>query len=358
MYPHTNKFIILGNNLITTDEFNSDVEPEYIIKIKSIDVAGDFYEKEITINVDGYNIAPTMTEGQSGYIKENSSFGKFVTNVLATDVNLSIGQILTYSIVETSEGYDKFEIDASSGKLTVSGDLDYEEKNIYKLEIEVQDNGIGKLSDKDILTVYVQNENETPFIQYGQEFFIDENSKDNTSVGNVEAEDVDIELHPEQTLSYSIIDFDDEAPFKIDPAKALISVNNSLKLDYEMKTEYIFDVKVEDSEGLFYTEKVTVYLNDKIEETVEVNNFFSPNDDGVNEKWKLKNPELYEDCNFKIFNNWGELVLDKIGRDFISEGWDCTYDNNGDDVVPADVYYYIIECDGLKVISGSITIVK
>ncbi len=357
-YPHTNKFIILGNTLFTTDEFNSDVEPEYIIKIKSIDVAGDFYEKEITINVDGYNIAPTMTEGQTGYIKENSSFGKLVTDVQATDVNLSIGQILTYSITETSEGYDKFEIDASSGKLTVSGDLDYEEKNIYKLEIEVQDNGIGKLSDKDTLTVYVQNENETPFIQYGQEFFIDENSKDNTSVGNVEAEDVDIELHPEQTLSYSIIDFDDEAPFKIDPAKALISVNNSLKLDYEMKTEYIFDVKVEDSEGLFYIEKVTVYLNDKIEETVKVNNFFSPNGDGVNDRWKLKNSELYEDCNFKIFNNWGELVLDKIGREFISEGWDCTYDNNGTDVVPADVYYYIIECDGHKVISGSITIVK
>ena len=80
---------------------------------------------------------------------------------------------------------------------------------------------------------------------------------------------------------------------------------------------------------------------------------FSPNDDGLNEVWNIRNISMYPDCVVTIYNAWGNKVFTSNGY---SEPWNGTY--NGKDL-PAGTYYYIIDLgDGSDPLSGPVSIVR
>ena len=82
-------------------------------------------------------------------------------------------------------------------------------------------------------------------------------------------------------------------------------------------------------------------------------NSFSPNADGVNDLWNIKNIGYYPDCKVQIFNEWGNLV-------FTSDGYKMPWDgtNNGK-VLPAGTYYYIIDLGtNDKPLTGPVTLIK
>jgi gliding motility-associated-like protein len=82
-------------------------------------------------------------------------------------------------------------------------------------------------------------------------------------------------------------------------------------------------------------------------------NAFTPNNDGVNDTWDIKNIENFPRSVVDIFNRWGKMVYSSIGY---SVPWDGRYKGTN---LPTDVYYYVINPnDGGKVISGSVTIIR
>lgn len=86
---------------------------------------------------------------------------------------------------------------------------------------------------------------------------------------------------------------------------------------------------------------------------IVIYNSFSPNADGVNDLWNIKNIGYYPTCKVQIFNEWGNLVFSSDGYE---QSWDGT--NNGT-VLPPSTYYYIIDLgDGSKPLSGPVTIIK
>ncbi len=88
-------------------------------------------------------------------------------------------------------------------------------------------------------------------------------------------------------------------------------------------------------------------------ETIEPVDAFTPNGDGVNETWMIKNIDKFPDSSIKIFNQWGNLIFESTGYD---EAWDGT--NNGKELSSA-VYYYIIDLkDGSDPQSGSVTVIR
>lgn len=97
------------------------------------------------------------------------------------------------------------------------------------------------------------------------------------------------------------------------------------------------------------------YIVDVGESALECPNAFSPNDDGVNDLWKVSYRSLIDfDCH--IFNRWGQEMCHLKNP---SDGWDGKY---GGKPVPAGVYYYVITAtgsDGKKYkLSGDINIVN
>jgi len=86
---------------------------------------------------------------------------------------------------------------------------------------------------------------------------------------------------------------------------------------------------------------------------IEANNMVTPNGDGVNDVWIVKNILQYPNNELKIFDREGRVVFHKIGYD---NTWDGQFNGNP---LPEDTYYYILYFDsGKSKKTGFITIVK
>ena len=95
---------------------------------------------------------------------------------------------------------------------------------------------------------------------------------------------------------------------------------------------------------------------------VYIPNVFSPNEDGINDKWTLfSDADIEEISLMEVFTRWGDLVFrkEKFDPNDPDLGWDGTF--NGDELNPG-VYVYRIDIlygDGLRdQLAGDITIVK
>ncbi len=91
----------------------------------------------------------------------------------------------------------------------------------------------------------------------------------------------------------------------------------------------------------------------KILKGPNIPNTFSPNGDGINERWIIEYLDTYPNCKVKVFTRQGQLVFESRGYKI---PWNGTLKGKG---LPIDTYYYIIEPEnGRKPITGYVTIVK
>ncbi|HEX3168037.1 MAG TPA: gliding motility-associated C-terminal domain-containing protein [Chitinophagaceae bacterium] len=91
----------------------------------------------------------------------------------------------------------------------------------------------------------------------------------------------------------------------------------------------------------------------KVLKQLQIPNVFTPNGDGINEKWEVKNLKDYADCKVEIFNRYGQLVYHSIG--YLNE-WDGILNGKP---LPAATYYYVINLKiAAKPISGFVDIVR
>ncbi len=84
-------------------------------------------------------------------------------------------------------------------------------------------------------------------------------------------------------------------------------------------------------------------------------NAFSPNDDGVNDEWRVSYKSIVDfDCH--IFNRWGQEMIHLTDP---AQGWDGKYKGK---TVPTGVYYYVIKAKGSEGrkyhLNGDINIIK
>lgn len=78
-------------------------------------------------------------------------------------------------------------------------------------------------------------------------------------------------------------------------------------------------------------------VNIHVEKLIIVPNAFSPNGDGINDKWIITNIEGYPNCTVRIFNRYGQMIFSSVGY---NTPWDG---NEGGKPMPVGTYYYIID---------------
>jgi len=94
----------------------------------------------------------------------------------------------------------------------------------------------------------------------------------------------------------------------------------------------------------------TVYST---EHSIIIPNTFTPNDDGINDKWRIQNIEYYAGCTIEIFNRWGQQLYYTVGY---NNAWDGRFSGKP---LPAGTYYYLINLnDGCKPLSGYVCIIR
>jgi len=93
-------------------------------------------------------------------------------------------------------------------------------------------------------------------------------------------------------------------------------------------------------------------------------NAFSPNNDGIQDTWRIKCIEKFPDARVEIYNRWGNRVFEKdnFGNTDIHGSADAWWDGYssqkltfGNEKLPTGTYYYILNLnDGSKPINGFI----
>jgi gliding motility-associated-like protein len=106
----------------------------------------------------------------------------------------------------------------------------------------------------------------------------------------------------------------------------------------------------------------TVYVQDKkgcgiVWETfyiLDYPRYFTPNNDGYNDAWNIKNLERrgLENSLITIYDRYGKLLKQLIGN---SSGWNGTFNN---EVLPAADYWFTIELTNGKTVKGHFSLIR
>jgi len=86
---------------------------------------------------------------------------------------------------------------------------------------------------------------------------------------------------------------------------------------------------------------------------LHIPNAFSPNGDGIHDRWEIKDLNTYPGATVEVYNRYGQLVYKSSGY---PQPWDGTFNGNP---LPVGTYYYIINPkNGRKQISGYVDIIR
>ncbi len=113
--------------------------------------------------------------------------------------------------------------------------------------------------------------------------------------------------------------------------------------------DIIYSLKVTDVRGCISEDQVVV----KVLNELNVPNAFTPNGDGINDTWAIKDLNKYPEVTVDIFTRYGQLVFHSNGY---GKAWDGT--SNGV-LMPTGVYYYVINTRFKQLrFSGYVTILR
>jgi gliding motility-associated-like protein len=91
----------------------------------------------------------------------------------------------------------------------------------------------------------------------------------------------------------------------------------------------------------------------KVLKTPLIPNTFSPNRDGIHDRWEIKYLESYPGATVEIYNRYGQLLFKSVGY---SKPWDGTFKGSP---LPAGTYYYIINPkNGRQQMAGFVDIIR
>ncbi len=108
-------------------------------------------------------------------------------------------------------------------------------------------------------------------------------------------------------------------------------------------------IKATTSDGCSYLQSVDLTI---FEPPLTPPNAISPNGDGINDYWNIKNINRYPKCEVEIFDRYGQRVFASTGY---SKPWDGTLKGKP---LPVGTYYYVIKPGGIyQQVAGYVVIV-
>ncbi|KAG9483442.1 hypothetical protein GDO78_009389 [Eleutherodactylus coqui] len=180
-------------------------------------------------------------------IRENVEEGYPILQLRATDIDSQDNANIKYRFVNEQAAHSVFEIDARSGLITTSGQVDREKREKYSLIVEASDQGKdpGPRSStvKVEITVLDENDNVPQFSEKRYIVQIREDIKPHTEILRVTATDLDKDNNA--VVHYNLISGNSRGQFSIDSLNGAIQIITPL--DFETEREYTLRVRAQDS---------------------------------------------------------------------------------------------------------------
>lgn len=120
-------------------------------------------------------------------------------------------------------------------------------------------------------------------------------------------------------------------------------------------TNTTYHLTVEDGRGCVDYDSVVVFVRNKPFTLFFIPNAITPNGDGYNDTWYIRDLERYPDNEVRIINRWGDQVF---FQQPYANNWEGTWKN---ELLPGATYYYIIKIKhqgGVYDFNGPLTVVR
>jgi gliding motility-associated-like protein len=320
-------FKISNDSLLTNASFNFEVKRNYSIRVRVTDVTNASFERVFGISVTDENDAPTALTLSNNTLQENKQALTEVGVLTTTDVDA--GDLHNYSLVTGAGSTDNALFIIEGSTLRSNFSANFENKNSYSVRVASTDNG-GEAIES-VFVINIVDVSEKPTIT-NQVFSVSENDAVGKVLGTINSSSPDAGAN----LVYSIMGGSEF--FSVDSTTG--NLTNIQKLDYEKGKQITFSVIVTDLQNLplYDTATITVNVSDAIETKLDlpVNNYMSPNNDGVNDFFTIDNPQLYADYSLAVYNESGMEVF-YVSSNY-QNNWDGTYKGNK---LSTGVYFYV-----------------
>ena len=248
----------------------------------------------VTIHVLDVNDNPPRFVNNSIFVNvpEKQAVGTVVTTVTAKDKDSGNNGRVRYTI-DQGNGGKVFEINETSGVISLRKQLDFERKSKYQLRIVARDQGQNSRSSFLYVTIYVldSNDNRPTFDRNPVTVQLREGVPLNYNVTTIKAHDYDSGQN--SWIRYSI---DSQSPgppkFKVDPSTGVVQTIG--KIDRESVDEYTLNIRATDqafaeSERLSSTLTVFIIVGDVNDNKPT---FVSPNETFVMEDEGFRYPVI------------------------------------------------------------------
>ncbi|WP_160713999.1 MBG domain-containing protein [Chitinophaga solisilvae] len=140
------------------------------------------------------------------------------------------------------------------------------------------------------------------------------------------------------------------ASYKWQPANGLSSTNTAVTICRPAETT-TYEVVISNGNGCSVTRSIVIIVKEDYK--LEAVNVLTPNGDGINDRWIVKNIDMYPQNEVKIFDRAGRLLFRQKSY---SNTWDGTV--NGQPLAEGTYYFAIDMGTGAPLFKGFITIIR
>ncbi|XP_074503758.1 protocadherin alpha-8-like [Sebastes fasciatus] len=180
-------------------------------------------------------------------IYENIPVGTTVTRVNATDPDEGTNGDIEYSLSKTlaRKVYDIFDLDSLTGQIKLKGVVDFEESDIYKLDVEASDKGTPPLTGRCRVIIKIKDVNDNPpeIEVTSLSNTVSEDSKPGTVISLISVTDKDSGVNGKIISSINL-----DVPFELKPSykENIYSIVTKGFLDREEVSHYEITIKATD----------------------------------------------------------------------------------------------------------------
>ncbi|XP_061755625.1 putative protocadherin beta-18 [Nerophis ophidion] len=223
-------------------------------------------DMNILINVlDVNDNAPVFSKDvYSVTLNENSPIGTAVIQLNATDLDQGSNANVVYSFSKNSQNIlQLFDINTNTGEIIVKGPLDFEENDMFEIEIQASDKGSVPLTtEKSVIIKIVDINDNAPEIEVTSfSSSIPEDSRPGTTVALISVNDLDSGLNGKVICSIG-----EDVPFVLSPSlqDKMYSLVTKSHLDRENISKYDILVVARDAgqPALSSEKTISVFISD------------------------------------------------------------------------------------------------
>jgi len=246
-------------NVTVIKPLNREIYATYNITLNATDGGGRYTNAYLYIElVDENDNVPNFDEDIYNFtVVENSISGVIIGRVSASDLDIGDNGNITYSIISGNTN-NTFRINATTGEISLIGEVDRENIEIYLLVVNATDYGLHRLSSDTLVNITVTDVNEFPPVftelSYFGEVF------ENRSVGYLvlTVSTTDEDSGENSLIEYQIAEGNNLELFHIVASSGQILV--SRELDYEAITNVTLQIFAEDSGAINMRLNATVFV--------------------------------------------------------------------------------------------------